>query len=69
MSPAVEQYAIRLEHELNRFVQIVPDFIQSRSCVLAPGSSSTKPINPSGTFWKMAVSFMANLEDTHDSIP
>src|SRR5438309_10773028 len=39
-------------------------------CVFAPGSSSTKPIYPSGTFWKMAVSFMPDLEDTHDgSIP
>ena len=39
-------------------------------CVLAPGSSSTKPIYPSGTFWKTAVSFMIDLEHGHDgSIP
>jgi hypothetical protein len=36
MSPLIEQYAIRLEHELNRFVQIVPDFIQSRSLRIGP---------------------------------
>ena len=35
-----------------------------------PGSSSTKPIYPSGTFWKTAVSFMIDLEHGHDgSIP
>ena len=30
------QYAIRLEDELNRFVQIVPDFIQSGTLRIGP---------------------------------